>query len=139
MLNCSVVTAGETGTCKMHSGFSLIDYALIDSDIRGIVESLEQVGDVPWKPHVGLQLKINRRPEGIITKQLIRPKPLPKNVDEKGEAKQWHITNRDWQNYLHNYTKKAQNYVQDQCHQDNLAWNHAWNHALALHEHFQYY
>ena len=63
LLNCSIIIAGEIGTCKMHAGYSLIDYALVDNDIRGLVQSFEQVVEVPWKPHVGLRMKINRRPE----------------------------------------------------------------------------
>lgn len=100
LLNCSIVTAGDEGTCKTRSGYSLIDYALVDNDIRGLVESFEQVGEVPWKPHVGLIMKINRRPEQIMTTQIIKTKPLPKTVDEKGEGKRWHLSNNDWNYHL---------------------------------------
>ena len=125
ILNCTVQTAGEEGTCKSASGYSLIDYALIDNDILNLVESLVQVGEVPWKPHVGLRLKLNRRPEHVYTKQLIKPKPLPMKKDEKGEFEKWSINDDDWNRLLRDHHDEATSYIKDQCTEDNPAYKHS--------------
>lgn len=84
-----------------------------------------QVGEVPWKPHVGLRLELNRRPEHVYTKQLIKPKPLPMKKDEKGEFEKWSINDDDWNRLLRDHHDEATSYIKDQCTEDNPAYKHS--------------
>ena len=79
-----IIESGAGGTCKRAAGRSNIDYLIADHDIAPLIDQMRIVPDVPWKPHVGISFRINRRPEHVMTNQIIKPKPI---LYEKVEKK----------------------------------------------------
>lgn len=96
-LKCQVIVAGEEPTCYHAYGKSTLEYGLFSLELMGLVQSFRTVADVPWKPHLGLELVLNRRPEHITTQQIQHVEPLPTdpNMDTN-----WHVTDSQWQSTL---------------------------------------
>ena len=64
-----VLPTGVDSTCK---GGSLMDYAIVSTYFKAAVE-LRQVLDVPWRPHIGIEMIIDKRPLAITARFLFRP------------------------------------------------------------------
>ena len=87
----SIITAGDADTCKNSHGYSQLDYLLVDTDITALIGEIELVRHKPWSTHFGLTFTINCRPATIKTMQLVRPKPIPYETDDKGHLQQWRV------------------------------------------------
>jgi len=120
-LICTVRAAGDAHTCHHSHGTSLIDYALISHTRVPFATNFEVIADVPWKPHLGIRLTINRRPEQVYTYQLRKPKPLPTTVDEGT----WTIDDDEWRDIHHACASEAISSLQNTIQKEDPALKHA--------------
>ena len=125
----SIVTAGKEPTCKHSTGHSLIDYLLVDTSIVSLIRNIKLVEAKPWSTHAGIEFDINCRPAPISTLQLVRPKPIPYEKDDKGNLQQWHIEDEHWRSLLHTAGDTAEQLIDETSNDDTWAWQHAGNYA----------
>ena len=122
----TIITAGDDSTCKTSTGWSQIDYLLVDTNIVSLISEVKLVMDKPWNTHAGIEFDINCRPATISTTQLVKPKPIPYATDDKGNYQPWHIEEEDWQAALHSAEPAAEHCIDEtKIDDDNESWNHA--------------
>lgn len=96
----SIITAGDQPTCKHSHSHSQIDYLLVDTSIVSLVSEVKLLAAKTWSAHCGIEFVINCRHGSVYTLQLVKPKPIPYQKDDKGNHLQWHIEDEDWHNAL---------------------------------------
>ena len=74
----------DTTTTTTLSADRIIDYVLVSSDTAHLVQSVKVHLAGPWRPHFGIEVTLNARPNSISGPKLIAPKPLP--VDDAAVA-----------------------------------------------------
>ena len=125
-VDLTIITAGESDTCKPSTGGSQRDYLLVDASTVGLISELKLVAAKPWSTHAGIEFDINCRPATISTTQLAKPKPIPYATDDKGNYKPWHIEDENWQAALNNAQPAAERSIDEtKVHDANGSWQHA--------------
>ena len=96
-LQLTVITPPGQGTCRIESGYSMLDYLLVSKDIAALIHDVATVSDAPWSPHLGISFRINARPHAVRTMQLQRPSSLlpARNVD--GKICSWAVPFGTWE------------------------------------------
>ena len=125
LLGLTIITAdGGTATCKHSHGSSLLDYIICDVDVACLIGNVELDSVTPWAPHSALKFTVNRRPKHITIQQLLKPKPLPYQVDNKNANLCWNISACEWQDsYSSFYDKASDQFVRDS--DPHGVWAHA--------------
>ena len=68
-----VIPAGTTHSCRTGKGQKpdIIDYFLVSTLIRPLIQRCEIVKSVPWGPHYGVKLTLNINFGSVVSRQLI--------------------------------------------------------------------
>lgn len=122
-----VLTVGGEHTCKTSSGSSLLDYIVCDTDIAPFIGNVSPEPMVTWGPHSALKCSVNRRPEYVTIQQLRKPKPLPWQLNSKGQPDFWHISAGEWE-ALHNGFRHSA----EQLHKRDFGPHGIWSHADSI-------
>ena len=69
-----ILEPGVKLTCTAGTG-RVIDFCLVSSELRGVVTC--KVFRGPWKPHLGLWLKVLRKPSQVLIRKVWTPGGLP--------------------------------------------------------------
>ena len=125
-----VTAAGSEGTCKHATGWSLLDYLIVDADLAPLISNLQLVADVPWGPHLAITFELNRRPEHVKIQVLERPKPLPDAFDDKGNASHWDIPEHQWNTIFEEAYEPAAASVRSSLGSCPEIWKHAELHGI---------
>ncbi|CAK0907576.1 unnamed protein product [Prorocentrum cordatum] len=74
----SIMHTNLEATCNVGKrDASHLDYMLVSAEAQPIIASLEPVVSVPWKPHVGLLVRIRRSARALQVRYLDMPRRLP--------------------------------------------------------------
>lgn len=74
-LDAKVIRPDASLTCHQGGG-SLIDYGILSRCLIPYIEQFVAVAEVPWGPHDGLRLRINRNPRAVMVRSIVRPRAL---------------------------------------------------------------
>ncbi len=64
-------------TCNASKEGSLIDYVVAAETLSPFIDCVLPCEEVPWGPHIGLRVKLNRQPKSVYLRVLKQAAPLP--------------------------------------------------------------
>ena len=85
-------------TCNSSGTKRVIDYLLVSNELMGMVHCTAVQG-VPWGPHCGLKISIDRKPINNSAQQIHSPKSLP-NLKDLRKDKDFNEVAVTWQKSL---------------------------------------
>ncbi len=128
-LKAMVIRPSNAEVTCYHRGGSAVDFAVVSLKVADYFKSFRAVAEVPWGPHVGLTLVMNRDPRAAMMRTYRRPRPIQEADKYEGRGAPFETK---WEEAKAIAGREERNRGKDWCQHAALEPQRRWHGTWAL-------